>query len=173
MNEDSKYLKYFRYPEKVNELRSTKVSSANDEHRELTEEKEDMIMSLLEEGDTYLENQKYNEATEKYLAGLELIPSPKEEHDIALHLYVALGDSFFNLRDFVNANYYYNSALRAPGGLDNGYVWLGLGQSYYELQEKDKAKEALLGAYMLEGTEIFEGESSKYLKLISDEIANK
>lgn len=123
--------------------------------------------------DLYSENQKYMEATQQYLAGLELIASPKEEHDIALDLYVALGDSFFNLGDFINANYYYNLALRAPGGIDNGYVWLGLGQSYFELENKVKAKEALLSAYMLEGIEIFEDEGIEYLDLISQEIENR
>ncbi|MHC5310895.1 tetratricopeptide repeat protein [Myroides sp. LJL116] len=171
--EDPNYLKYYRNPDKVNELSTSEVFQATIMVSELTQEQEDRIESLLEQGDICAENQKYKEATDKYLAALELVPSPKEEYDIALDLYVALGDGFFNLRDFINANYYYNLALKAPGALDNGYVWLGLGQSYYELEDKVKAKQALLSAYMLEGIEIFEEESSKYIDLISQEIANK
>lgn len=113
------------------------------------------------------------ETTQQYLAGLELIVSSKEEYDIALDLYVALGDSFFNLGDFINANYYYHLALRASKSIDHGYVWLGLGQSYFELENKVKAKEALLSAYMLDGIEIFEEEGSEYLDLISQEIGSR
>ena len=73
---------------------------------------------------------------------------------------------YFNLKDFINANHSYNQALQCPDSLENGYVWLGLGQSFFELEEKEKAKDAFMRAYMLEGKEIFNNQGYQYFDLI-------
>lgn len=64
------------------------------------------------------------------------------------------------------ANTSYNQALMCPDAFGNGYVWLGLGQSYFELENMEQAKDALMSSYMLEGDEIFEDQPEKYFELI-------
>jgi hypothetical protein len=46
-------------------------------------------------------------------------------------------------------------SLQYPDEMESNYVWLGLGQSYIKIGETDKTKNALVSAYMLEGTELF------------------
>ena len=60
--------------------------------------------------------------------------------------------------------------MQCPDAVDYGYVWLGLGQSFYELGNIEKAKDALMSAYMLEGKEIFEDVDEKYFNVIKDVI---
>ena len=137
---------------------------------ELTDELYNEIVSELEQGDLYAEAGKYNKAIEKYESALNLVPLQKENWEISLHIYTAMADSYFNLGNFQQANNNYEQALKCPDGLRNGYVWLGLGETYYELNNIDKAKDALMSAYMLEGKEIFEDEDNKYFSLIQDYI---
>ena len=64
----------------------------------------------------------------------------------------------------------YNKALLCSDAVECGYVWLGLGQSFYELGNMEKAKDVLMSAYMLEGKEIFEDVNEKYFNIIKDNI---
>lgn len=135
---------------------------------ELSDEDYNVITESLEKGDALVERGILKEALKKYIEALENIPSPKNDYEIALHVYTALGDCYFNLEDYENSNNNYNEALKCPDGVSNGYVWLGLGESYFELQEENKAKDALMSAYMLEGKKIFDDENPKYFNLIKD-----
>lgn len=137
---------------------------------ELSDELYDQIVSKLEQGDQYAEAGEYNKAIEKYESALNLVPLQKENWEVSLHIYTAMADSYFNLGNYQQANNNYEQALKCPDGLGNGYVWLGLGETYYELENMDKAKDALMSAYMLEGKEIFEDEDDKYFSLMQDSI---
>jgi tetratricopeptide (TPR) repeat protein len=128
----------------------------------------DTIMSNMDNGDNSMEAESYNEASTFYQQALAKVPESKHDWEISLHIYTALGDVSFNLKDFESAIYYYNQALQCPEGTGAGYVWLGLGQAYFEVNEIDKSKEALLRAYMLEGDEIFEGVNRQYFRLIEE-----
>lgn len=81
-----------------------------------------------------------------------------------------MADSYFNLINYEEGNNNYLQALKCPNGLDSGYVWLVLGEIYYELGNVDKAKEALMSTYIHEGKEIFEDEDDKYFSLIKNSI---
>ena len=131
----------------------------------------DSIMKSLEQGDSLMENEKYSDALIFYKKALLEVPQDKIEWEISLHIYTALGDCCFNLEDYETASYNYNLALQCPEGNVSGYVWLGYGQSLYESDRKDKAKDALISAYMLEGEEIFEDSDEKYFELIKPFIS--
>ncbi len=137
---------------------------------ELSNEVYNQIVSELEKGDELCESGEFNQAIEKYQSALNLVPTYKEDWEISLHIYTAMADCYFNLGNYEEANNNYQQALKCPNGLDNGYVWLGLGETYYELKNMDKAKDALMSAYMLEGKEIFEDEDYKYFSLIQNFI---
>ncbi len=133
---------------------------------DLSDELYDLIVLDLENGDQAMEKSKFQDALNYYLQALEKVPNDKFQWEISLHVFTALGDCYFNLKDFVNANHSYNQALQCPDSLENGYVWLGLGQSFFELEEKEKAKDAFMRAYMLEGKEIFNNQGYQYFDLI-------
>jgi tetratricopeptide (TPR) repeat protein len=133
---------------------------------ELSDKLYDLIVLDLENGDQAMEKSKFQDALNYYLQALEKVPNDKHQWEISLHVFTALGDCYFNLKDFVNANNSYNQALQCPDGLENGYIWLGLGQSFFELEEKEKAKDAFMRAYMLEGKEIFNNQGYQYFELI-------
>ncbi|MGL5898849.1 MAG: tetratricopeptide repeat protein [Lactobacillaceae bacterium] len=137
---------------------------------ELSNELYNQIVSELEQGDQYAETEQHNEAIKKYETALNLVPFQKENWEVSLHIYTAMADSYFNLGNYQQASNNYEQALKCPDGLDNGYVWLGLGEAFYELENMNKAKDALISAYMLEGEEIFEEEDGKYFFLIQDLI---
>jgi len=130
----------------------------------------EFIVSEIDNGDNEMEEEAYDAALTYYQRALEKVPDPKQDWEISLHIYTALGDVYYNMQDFENAIYSYNLALQCPEGTGNGYVWLGLGQAYFEMDETDKAEEALLSTYMLEGEELFEGDNSEYFRLIEDII---
>ena len=65
---------------------------------------------------------------------------------------------------------YLFEVLKCPEGLGNPFVSLRLGQCFYEKGNIDKAKDYLLQAYMLEGTDIFEDEDEKYYSCIENII---
>lgn len=132
----------------------------------MTNETYDSIMCEMEKGDSASENDFFKSALKHYEEALALIPIPKTDWEIALHVYTALGDCCLNLEDYPQSNSYYNEALKCPDAVGYGYVWLGLGQSFYELENMEKAKDALMRAYMLEGKNIFEDEDDKYFDLI-------
>ena len=137
---------------------------------ELSVELYDSIMHEMEQGDNASENEFLKSALKHYKRALVLLPFPKTDWEIALHVYTALGDCSFNLEDYSSANSYYNEALLCPDAVEYGYVWLGLGQSFYELGNMEKAKDALMSAYMLEGKEIFEDVDEKYFSIIKDNM---
>ena len=135
---------------------------------ELSDELYNAIVHEMKEGDSAFEKDFFNSALKHYEYAEDLIPNPHTDWEIALHVYVALGDCYFNLENYESANYCYNRALLCPDGIGCGYVWLGLGESLYELNRLEEAKDALMRAYILEGEDIFEDE--KYFDIIKEVI---
>jgi tetratricopeptide (TPR) repeat protein len=129
----------------------------------------DAIIADMDNGDNAME-ESCDTALAFYQQALEKIPEPRHNWEISLHVYTALGDVYFNMHDFENAVYCYNQALQCPEGTAVGYVWLCLGEAYCEIDETEKAINALFSAYMLEGEEIFEGDNQEYFQLIKDKI---
>jgi tetratricopeptide (TPR) repeat protein len=128
------------------------------------------IISDMDEGDNAMEEESCDLAISFYQQALEKVPAPKHDWEISFNIYTAMADTYFNMHDFENAVYCYNQALQCPDGTVNGYVWLGLGQSYLEIDETEKAIDALFSAWMLEGEEIFDGDNQEYFQLIKDKI---
>ncbi|MES9684574.1 hypothetical protein ABWK22_17075 [Gottfriedia acidiceleris] len=137
---------------------------------ELNDEIYDKIVELSEEGDALFEAQDFIGAIKKFKNALELIPEPKYMWEASTWVFTALGDVYFHLEDYHEAKNYFYDAFNCPEGMGNPYILLRLGQNLYENCEKEKAKEYLLKAYMLEGQDIFEEEDPKYIKLIQELI---
>ncbi|NLW46056.1 MAG: hypothetical protein GXY86_01770 [Firmicutes bacterium] len=128
------------------------------------------IISLCSEGDQLVEINKYNEAIEKYIKALNLIPEPKTDWEASTWIYTALGDTCFINGNFVESKDYFYDAINCPGGMDNPFIILHLGESLFELGDLEKAKEYLMKAYMLEGYDVFDCEDEKYYLMIKNLI---
>ncbi|MDR3338481.1 MAG: hypothetical protein LBT25_00045 [Candidatus Symbiothrix sp.] len=128
----------------------------------------EQITSLSEDGNELADEENYGDALAKYNEALDLIPSPKIDWEASTWLYASIGDMYYSLENYEAAvNNLYN-ALNCPDGYENPFIHLRLGESLYELNRKDKAKEYLLQAYMLDGKEIFSEQDSKYFELIQN-----
>lgn len=137
---------------------------------ELDDQLHNEIVGLCSEGDQLVEIDKYNDAIEKYLKALKLVPEPKTDWEASTWIFTALGDTCFLNGNFAEAKDYFYDAINCPGGTDNPFIMLRLGESLYELGDIEKAKEYLLKAYMLEGYDVFDGEDEKYFLVIKNLI---
>lgn len=137
---------------------------------ELNDNLYDQITFLSEKGNEYADEEKFQEALVRFSEALDLIPSPKTDWEASLWLYASIGDMYFSLDEYQKASDSFFDALNCPDGQINAFIHLRLGESLYEIGVKDKAKEHLLRAYMLEGKELFSEEEPKYFQLIEDII---
>jgi hypothetical protein len=56
--------------------------------------------------------------------------------------------------------------MRCPEAIGNPFIHLRLGQTQFELGNKDRAADELMRAYMGAGAEIFAEEAPKYLEFL-------
>lgn len=126
----------------------------------------DKITKLTDEGNEMVEREDFLSAINKYKSALELIPNPKEIWEATTWIYTALGDSYFLIESYEESLNCLFKTLNCPGGLDNPFIMLRIGQCFFEMNNIVKAKEYLLRAYMCEGVDIFEDEDEKYLNLL-------
>lgn len=130
----------------------------------------DLIDDLSKEGNQLAEANDFDAAIKKYEQALAIVPQPKNEQEAAMWLYASIGDMYFFKEDYeTSAENFYN-ALNCPDGQANGFVHLRLGEDLFEMEQKDKALDHLLRAYMLEGKEIFDGEDGKYFEFLSEKV---
>lgn len=131
---------------------------------ELSEELHNQIIDLSEQGESFLEFEKYDEALVKFQEALDLVPYPKKDWEASTWLYASIGDTLFSKQLYKESLNAFLDAYNCPDGTNNPFVNLKLGECYFELEEFEKAKEYLLRTYMLEGDEIFEEEEEdKYI----------
>ncbi len=128
------------------------------------------IENLCEIGEQFLGGAKYQQALEHYRAALKLVPEPVEEHDATLWIQAAIGDCYFLMgqyRESANASLI---SLSFPKALENPFIHLRLGQSFFEIGETEKAADSLARAYLLEGAQIFKDEDPKYFEFLKTRI---
>ena len=128
------------------------------------------ILDICSKGDNLVEQSKYDEAIYMYLKALDLVPKPKNEWKTSTWIYTALGDTCYIKKDFIVSKKYLLDAIDCPEGIENPFINLRIGESFFELGKFKKAKEYLLKAYILDGYAIFYDENDKYFDLIKDEI---
>ncbi len=128
------------------------------------------IALLCEKGDEFAGSGDYQQAIGNYKKALELIPDPYDEYEASTWVLVAIADAHYLETDFENAIEYLQKSLFCPGALENPFVHLRLGQSYFELGKLDKGGDELARAYMLEGIGIFNGTHPKYLEFLKTRI---
>ena len=124
------------------------------------------ITDHYERGNALADAEEYREAFKEFLAALQLIPEPIEEHEVAAQCLACMGDCYFMLGNFEQAKDALTHAMHCPGALGNPFIHLRLGQSQFELGNEERAKDELARAYMGAGLEIFEDEDAKYIEFL-------
>lgn len=129
------------------------------------------IESLSKKGNKAMEHESYDEALSFFQQAYDLLPTPKEEWEAYTWLMASIGDAYFSKREYQSSLECFKRCYN-NGDIDNPFILLRIGQSYFELNDTENAKEFLLRAYMLKGKKIFKHEP-KYFQWLSENIELK
>jgi tetratricopeptide (TPR) repeat protein len=128
---------------------------------------EESIDELCKEGETYLDGGAFRLAYDRFDKALKLIPEPKKEQETTTWILGQLAEIYHQLQDFKAVKKALIFAMECPGGVENPFLQLRLGQAYYELDEMDQAKLHLQIALDKEGQTIFGFDDPKYHEFIT------
>lgn len=109
-------------------------------------------------------------AIAEFERALALVPAPLENWEASTWILTALGDTWFQLRDYEKAREFLARAMHCPGALGNGFIHLRLGQAQLELGNTTRAADELARAYMAEGREIFDDEDPRYYAFLRERM---
>lgn len=126
------------------------------------------ITHLSSEGDSLSDAGSHSEAIAKYQQALDMVPQPQRDWEASTWLHAAIGDAYFFSHDFKKAAEAFFEAYNCPGGLQNPFINLRIGECLFETGDLAGAEEYMLRAYMWEGKDIFSREKPKYVKFMSD-----
>jgi tetratricopeptide (TPR) repeat protein len=135
---------------------------------ELDEATHARLTSICTEGNVLAEAGDLDGALKMYQRALEIVPEPIHQWEATTWLFTALGDVLFLQRRYAQARDFLAEAMHCPGAIGNPFIHLRLGQTQYELQEHDRAKDELARAYLVGGDEVYAGQDPKYLLYIKE-----
>lgn len=131
----------------------------------------EQITELCKEGDALASAGSPDDAVQKYIAALKLLPGDPRQYEAATWIYVALGDVHFRSQHFDKAFKCFYNAVQCPKGLGNPFIHLRLGQLCFQLDNLDRAADELTRAYMGGGLNIFMEDDPKYLAFLETRIS--
>lgn len=129
-----------------------------------------MIDNLCQKGDQFAQIDQLDDALDQYETAWQLLPEPKNQWPAATWILMAVGDVYFEKRDFAAAAEALRASLDFPDGDKNPFISLRLGQSLFELGDLNGAADALETAFRKQGDELFAGEDHKYLNFVKTQI---
>lgn len=139
---------------------------------ELSNEVADEILKLSESGNEYIDEDDFDSAIAAWEEALALIPEPQTQYIQSVWLNASIGDAYFLQDDFKTALSFFETAKsNTKEDVDsNPFIMLRLGECYLEQGDKEKAKDCLLKAYLLEPDGIFYGEEEKYFDFLKANV---
>ncbi|ALL07351.1 hypothetical protein AQ505_18780 [Pedobacter sp. PACM 27299] len=142
---------------------------------ELSTEVADEILKLSEIGNEYIDEDDFDSAIGAWEEALALIPEPQNEYIQSVWLNASIGDAYFLQDDFKKALRFFEIAKSNTKEDVNGnpFIMLRLGECYLEQGDKEKTKDYLLKAYLLEPDGIFYGEEDKYFDFLKANVELK
>lgn len=158
-----KYLAFYKNPQ-------TPQNNQNTQHSEMTDEMQDLLDDLCEQGNEEMDNENYAKAIEYFNKAFATLPEPKDEWEASAWLYTSIGDAYFCMEKPETALDNFQHAYRIFGVENlNPFVLLRIGQCYLDLQDEQNAIEFLLRAYMLDGEDVFEG-AEEYFDFLKSKV---
>lgn len=137
---------------------------------ELSEKLYEAITNLLDEGDELVERGKYKEAIAYYEEAMNRLPEPKEDWTLFDTIAICIGDSYYEMGEYIVADRFYTMSLTRGSGIENPYVWYVKGSNLIKLGNKEEGVDALMRAYMLDGTDVFDTDDGEFLSYIEPYI---
>lgn len=139
---------------------------------ELSDTVLEKIDEICEAGSELFDEDEYKQAIKTWGKAFDLIPEPQNSYSQSLWLHSSIGDAYFLLGDFKKAAAHFFEAKSniAENGYTNAFVMLRLGESCFEINDIENAKEFLVRAYMLEGKDLFESEDEKYFNFLRESV---
>ena len=137
---------------------------------ELSEKLYEAITNLLDEGDELVERGKYKEAIAYYEEAMNRLPEPKEDWTLFDTIAICIGDSYYEMGEYIVADRFYTMSLTRGSGIENPYVWYVKGRNLIKLGNKEEGVDALMRAYMLDGTDVFDTDDGGFLSYIEPYI---
>jgi len=137
---------------------------------ELPDELYDQIETLSEAGNECSDEGDFEGAIDHWRQALTFLPEPQLDWEAATWLYASLGDAYYQSGDYGMAKDALLTALNCPDGQANPFIHYMLGKALVRLDDAN-AIDALLRAYMLDGTDIFDGDEEEgpdSLQLLED-----
>ena len=125
------------------------------------------IDELCNEGETYLDGGAFRLAYDRFDKALKLVPEPKKEQDMTTWILGQLAEVYHQTQDFNAVRKALIFAMECPGGEENPFLQLRLGQAYYELGQIDEARPHLQNALEKEGQKIFGFDDPKYYGFVT------
>lgn len=128
------------------------------------------IQDLCAEGDDFMGMGDFH-ATKKYISALELVPEPKESFAATIWIVAALGDLYFQARNYDQAVQVLSDAMHCTGAIGNPFLHLRLGQAQFEQGSHERVADELCRACMGAGREIFAAEDERYFSFLKTRMA--
>jgi len=133
---------------------------------ELADELHQKIKVHCAQGDSLAEARKFEDAIAEYHKAWRLIPDPKNDWEAATWVLAAIADSAYLGGYATTAREAIEYGMTCPGAIGNPFMHLRFGQILFDNNEKDRAADELMRAYMGGGLEIFALADSKYLSFL-------
>jgi len=122
------------------------------------------MKSLCMQGEKLAKIGDYVRALEKYNEALTLVPRPRKAYSEATWIYAAIGEAYYNMKDYKEAGKAFFESYSSQGGDRSAQICLRLGQCLEECSERKRAHEYLRQALDMEGAGIFADENPKYYR---------
>lgn len=140
---------------------------------ELSESLHREVRQLGELADSLIEQERYENAIAKFEEAKDLLPEPKTQWDAFSWLMAGIGDAYFLSQQWEKAKEHFLESAQDVESLSNPFIQIRLGQCFFELDDRPKALDHLMRAYMMEGLDIFEEEPKHYYEFLQANIKEK
>jgi tetratricopeptide (TPR) repeat protein len=126
----------------------------------------DAILRICTGGDALAATGHYDDALAEYRRAWAMIPSPRRRWSDSAWILGAFADAYFlsGRRDLARAAI--DRAMACPGGSEQPFLHLRLGQILLDAGDPDGAAAALARAYWDAGEDVFVNEDERYLTFL-------
>lgn len=126
----------------------------------------DAILRICTEGDALAASGHYDDAIAEYRRAWSLIPSPRKRWSDSAWILGAFADAYFLSGRHELARAALERAMACPGGGEQPFLSLRLGQILFDAGDLDGAAAALARAYREAGEDVFFSEDERYLAFL-------
>lgn len=130
---------------------------------DVSQELEELIVSVVEKGNHLHDEKSYGQALEEYNEAWRLLPEPKLDWEIASWISACIYSVYFDMEDFHEAKKWAEIALQTRGSDIDTAPLIDLGMVCYELEEYDTAYKHFHDAYSYGKKRAFQERPKKYL----------